>query len=199
MGTGGRRIGAGRPATHVKAEHCRSLDIRHWHRAGVLEPGRAGWWQWTHAETGKQTASVGYRVHAEFVRLDYSIQGRPSGQDVSLTRTACNYGGTRPWFVCPVRGERVAVLYLRHERFACRHCQGVAHASRSEDAVDRSWRRQRNAEARLGAYWQRPAGMHHATHKRLVSIIWGCEAVRSAAEAKFFEVLKRRETLQQRN
>jgi hypothetical protein len=150
MGTGGRRIGAGRPATHVKAEHCRSLDIRRWHQAGVLQPGRSGSWVWTNSDTGEHVAQVAYAVEDEFVRLAYLIDGKPAVREIGLTRTACNYGGTRPWFVCPLRGERIAVLYLRGGRFACRHCQGVAHASKSEDAIDRSWRRQRKAEVKLG-------------------------------------------------
>jgi len=113
MATGGSRYGAGRPASHVKAEHCKKLDVRRWQREGVLQPGRSGSWQWTNKETGEQTGSIGYRVDDGCVRLDYSIGGKPSGQTVRLSQSACNYGGARQWLICPIRGERVGVLYLR--------------------------------------------------------------------------------------
>ena len=192
MGTGGSRYGAGRPATHVKAEHCKKLDVRRWRREGVLHPGRSGSWQWTNSETGVQTASIGYRVDDGSVRLDYSIDGKPSGQTVRLSHSACNYGGVRQWFICPIRGERVALLFLRAGRFACRHCQRIAYASQSEDALGRTWRKQSKAESRLGENWQRPKGMHEATHDRLLSIIWQCEERRDEALANHLAVLMRR-------
>lgn len=36
MGTGGSQSNAGRPAQPVKAEHCRSIDVRCWHCDGEL-------------------------------------------------------------------------------------------------------------------------------------------------------------------
>lgn len=125
MGTGGSRYGAGRPATHVKAEHCRRIDVRRWQREGILQAGRAGAWQWSDPNTGKQAAAIGYRANGSSVTLNYSIDGKPTTQIVWLTETACNYGGDRQWFTCPIRSERVAVLFLRAGRFACRHCQRI--------------------------------------------------------------------------
>jgi len=168
MGTGGMRSGAGRPAMHVKAEHCRRIDVRRWQLEGVLRNGCAGSWQWTDAATGERLAAIGYRSDGFSVALNYSIDGRDCSQRVRLAESLCNYGGKRPWFVCPVRGERVAVLYLRAGRFACRHCQRLAYASQSGDALARGWQRQHRIEAKLGDDWQRPKGMHHATHARLL-------------------------------
>lgn len=192
MGTGGSRYGAGRPAMHVKAEHCRRIDVRRWQREGILQAGRAGAWQWTDAETGKQLAATGYRSDPGRVTLNYSIDGKPNSQTVWLSQSACNYGSTRPWFVCPIRGERVAVLFLRAGRFACRHCQRIVYASQSDDACGRAWRKQAKAEAKLGANWARPKGMHEATHERLLSIIGGCEERRDAALAGYLAVMMRR-------
>ena len=42
------------------------------------------------------------------------------------------------------------------------------------------WRKQANADAKLGANWQRPKGMHETTHERLMSAIWECEELRDA-------------------
>ncbi len=189
------RIGAGRPAQRAKAEHFTRLDVRHWQRQGVLRPGASGAWVWRNSETGERTASIGYRVEAEAVWINYSIDDKPSSQRVSIDRTACTYGGKRSWFVCPIRGERVAVLYLRAGRFACRHCQRLAYASQSDDFINRTWRRQRQIEAKLGDQLQRPKGMHRATHESLLSIIWDCESQREEALACYLEVLTRRHPL----
>lgn len=189
MGTGGMRYGAGRPALHVKAEHCRRIDVRRWHREGMLQPGRSGTWEWIDPDTGKRTATIGYRAGDGFVHLDYSIDGNPSGQRITLDATGCNYGGKRKWFVCPIRGERVAVLYLRAGRFACHNCQRISYASQSDDAMGRAWRKQAKIEAKLGPNWTRPKGMHHATRERLLSTIWDCEERRDAALDRFLGVL----------
>ena len=192
MGRGGSRYGAGRPAQHVKAEHCRRIDVRRWQREGMLQEGHAGTWQWSDPDTGKRTAAVGYRANGGGVTLDYSIDGKPHNQFVWLTETACNFGGTRQWFACPIRGERVAVLFLRAGRFACRHCQRIAYASQSGDLCGRTWRKQAKAEAKLGPNWTRPKGMHEKTRERLLSTIWECEEWRDVALARHIGDLMRR-------
>ena len=192
MGTGGNRSGAGRPAQHVKAEHCRRIDVRRWQREGILQEGSAGTWQWSDPDSGKQTAAIGYWANAGNVTLNFSIDGKPHTHVIWLAETACNYGGTRQWFTCPIRGERVAVLYLRAGRFACRHCQRIAYASQSGDLCDRTWRKQSKAEAKLGPNWSRPKGMHETTRERLLTAILGCEERRDAALAVRMEALMRR-------
>lgn len=192
MGTGGRRYGAGRPALHVKAEHCRRIDVRRWPREGILQAGRAGTWQWSDPDTGERRAAIGHRANAGSVTLEYSIDGDPRTQLIRLTETQCNYGGTRQWFTCPVRGERVAVLFLRAGCFACRHCQRIAYASQCGDLCDRTWRKQAKAEAKLGPNWTRPKGMHATTRERLMSIIWACEETRDRALAGFLSALMQR-------
>ena len=192
MGTGGSRHGAGRRATHVKAEHCRRIDVRRWQREGILHAGRAGGWQWTDPDTGKQTAAIGYRANGGSVTLNYSIDGEPRTQVVWLSETACNYGGARQWFTCPIRGERVAVLFLTAGRFACRHCQRIAYGSQSGDPIDRTWRKQAKVEAKLGPNWVRPKGMHATTRDRLLSIIWQCEERREVALSAHISALIQR-------
>lgn len=192
MGKGGSRCGAGRPALHVKAEHCLKLDVRRWQREGVLRPGYVGSWQWTDSDTGEQRSSIGFHTNQGNVALSYSIDGKPQSQTVSLSESACTFGGVRRWFICPVRHERVAVPYLRAGRFACRNCQRIAYASQSDDLCARMWGRQQKAEAKLGPYGARPKGMHEATRERLLSIIWDCEEVRDEALANNLAGIMRR-------
>jgi hypothetical protein len=192
MSTGGSRFGAGRPATHAKVEACRLIDVRRWQREGVLHSGSAGAWSWRSQDTGERLAEIGYRCSGASVDLNYSVQGRDCSQRVLLTTSACNFGGTRPWFLCPVGGERVAVLYMRGGRFACRHCQRLAYSSQSADELGRLGRRQWRIEARLGNSFQRPKGMHQATHARLLASIWDCEARQDRALALHVGALMQR-------
>lgn len=92
----------------------------------------------------------------------------------------------------PIRVERVAVLFLRAARFACRRCQRVAYGSQSEDLCGRTWRKQAKAEAKLGPTWTRPKGMHNATRERLLAIIWECDERRDAALSCYLEAMMRR-------
>lgn len=183
MGSGGFRLNAGRSGWHVKAEHCRQLDVRRWHRDGLLKPGTVSGWAWNNRETGKRLASIGFAAAEDHVSLSFAIDGAPMRQHVPLERTRCHYGGTRPWFQCPRCAGRVAVLFLRASGFACRHCQRVAYGSQSDDECGRAWRRQSKLEARLGDNWQRPKGMHHRTHLRLIEAIAACQQQRDGALA----------------
>lgn len=184
MGTGGMRYGAGRPGWHGKVEHHRSIDVRRFQREDMLRPG--SWsWQWKDAYTGEVNSSIGIWGNAHTITLSYSIDERPITERITITRTACNYGKSRPWFVCPRCTGRVAKLYLRGGRFACRKCQHLVYSSQSEDAMGRAWRVQQRLEDRLGPNWTRLKGMHHSTRAKLLDRIFECEQQRDDALAVF--------------
>ena len=191
MTKGGLKPWAGRTATHVKAEHCYSIDSRRWGRDGALQAGTAGTWQWKDPITNKVTSSIGYVTEASGVTLSYSVRGKPRTQQVAIQRTSCNYGGERLWFSCTACAKRVALLYLREDSgFVCRKCGNVVYASQSEDEIGCAWRQQRRAEAKLGPNWQRPKGMHHATCEKLMGVILDCQERRENALADFMERFK---------
>ena len=185
MGKGGMRWGAGRPGWHVKAEHCRSIDVRWLQREGLLRPGLATTLAWTDRDTGERLAAIGLHAAGDTLTLAFSLNEKPMSQQVPLERTPCHYGGSRPWFNCPRCQRRMAVLYLRASGFACRNCQRVAYASQSDDAIGRTWRRQAKLEAKLGPGWRRPRGMHRQTRERLLEGIFRCEEVRDDALAHY--------------
>lgn len=185
---GGMRLGAGRPGWHGKTEHCRSIDIRRLNREDMLKPGSWGW-NWRNTETGEVLASIGITGGRDRITLDYSVNGCPISEPINITRTACALGGSRPWFNCPKCWGRVAVLYLRQSRFACRKCQRLVYSSQSEDDVGRAWRKQSKLEARLAPNWRRPKGMHRKTRERILEAIWECEGVRDAALAAYCDRL----------
>ena len=186
MGKGGDRSGAGRPAQHVQAEHCRNIDARRWKREGLFTAGRIGRWQWSDGDTGEVTATIGYRGQGHAVALDYTLNGTPMHQQIWLNQTRCNYGGERTWFSCPGCRRRVAMLFLRAGAgFVCRHCGRVKYGSQSDDAIGGTWRKQQKAEAKLGKHWQRPKGMHHTTRAKLMAVIWACEEQRERSLCAF--------------
>jgi hypothetical protein len=51
--------------------------------------------------------------------------------NLRLTWTPCNYGGSRPWFLCPGEGcgRRVAIVYGPSSPPRCRLCRGLSYAS----------------------------------------------------------------------
>jgi pyruvate-formate lyase-activating enzyme len=95
---------------------------------------------------------------------------------VHIVRTACNYGGTRAWFLCPAMGchKRVAVLY-GGSVFACRTCHNLNYRSQQESKLEQPCTQADKIRERLG--WQagilngsgtKPKGMHQTTYRRLV-------------------------------
>ena len=184
MAHGGYRSGAGRPGWHVKAEHCLRLDVRSLARHKVLAGGIFSW-RWTNSYTGEETGSIGLSVWGDSLRLKFSIGGKPTFQDIAVTRTPCHYGGTRPWLACPHCQQRIGVLFLRGGAFKCRRCADVRYSSQSEDAMGRAWRLQHKLEAKLGENWTKPSGMHHGTRAKLLERIFDCERARDDALAVF--------------
>ena len=182
MGKGGSRFGAGRPAQHVKAEHCRSIDARRWKREGIFKAGRSGCWQWSDADTREVMATIGYKGQGDAVILDFTMNGTPMHQHIWLKQTPCHFGGDRTWFACPRCWRRVAKLFLRSGAgFVCRQCGHISYGSQSDDEIGRTWRKQQKVETKLGEYWQRPKGMHHATREKLMAVILSCEEQRDNA------------------
>lgn len=173
MGSG-RRDQGGKDTT----EGARPLDIRKLHRAGVLTPGRWFGWEWTVCD--RPVANIHVCVEAGHVLLVYRHRHRGDSerqnvkQPVYLDYTACTYGGSRPWWLCPNCGRRVAVLYGPGKLYACRHCYKLVYECQRETSDDRAARRADTIRRRLG--WDvgilnppgtKPKGMHWRTYQRL--------------------------------
>lgn len=175
-------VGSGRRSYYDAkdtTEDSRPLDIRRLQRAGVLTPGRWFGWQWT--LNGEPVADIQVRVDVGRVVLVYryrrkgDIDWQDVEQAVRMDWTPCTYGGTRPWWLCPSCGRRVAVLYGAGKLYACRHCWKLAYSSQNESADDRAARRADRIRKRLD--WEpgilngigdKPKGMRWRTFERLV-------------------------------
>jgi len=55
-----------------------------------------------------------------------------NGQFIELTKSKCNYGGDRVWFLCPACSRRVGTLYRRplNHLFLCRNCNNLTYQLR---------------------------------------------------------------------
>ena len=130
-------LGSRRRGWKPKAEHLLSLDIRTIHKDTPLREGQF---------------------------LYISHPDATSGVNISLAWTALNYGGQRPWFICPGCGERVAILYLYSHQFLCRECHGITYSSRCEGTLDILLGREGKIFEKLGRQlFSKPKWMHQKT------------------------------------
>ena len=152
-------------------ESYRRLDIRYLHKNNLLRPGYSFTFSWSRG--GENTGNIAIKVEFGYLMLIYRYQGAGAEwQDVeervTLDRTRCNYGGERPWFVCPGCGRRVAVLACVWGYFRCRTCQRLKYWSQLETDRDRAQRKVKKLRERLGEKeWLKPKGMHQKTFDRL--------------------------------
>jgi hypothetical protein len=112
------------------------LDVRHWQRRGLLAVGRS----FVHEVWNVEVITARKRDEPNMMCL-YRANGVNAHREpyrVWIEWTPCNYGGKRPWLVCPRGcGHRVAILYYR-EGLACRHCRQLTYESRQESRKNRA-------------------------------------------------------------
>jgi hypothetical protein len=172
-----------------RTEDCLSLDVRSWQRDGWLEIVLCFTMTWQRRY--RKDSSIGVRVlghageeRAYAVELSYSWGPERRKEDVSypvsLSWTPCNFGRSRPWFVCPgvVNGvscsRRVAKLYLKGRYFLCRHCHDLTYSSQQKAHRHAALRRCQRIRQKLGGtpnmtepFPSKPKGMHLKTYLRL--------------------------------
>lgn len=172
-------------------EGCLYLDVNQFNRDGWLQAGQWSNLKWTNG------ANIDVKTMASAIELSYTISrdGRSEQvrYQVALTWTQCNYGGKRPWFICPRDGcgRRVGMLYLDGKYFLCRHCHNLAYRSQREGKEWRLLHRSQEKFRKLGVgdrddlyFAQKPKGMHWKTYNRLYeeATLLDRMALRAAAE-----------------
>lgn len=201
-------------------EGCHCLDVNELHREGSLKPGVTCHVSWTRVSDATVIASVSVAATQGELRLHYALR-EPDGEAeeisyvVRLTHTGCNYGGQRPWFVCPgvvhgvPCGRRVGKLYNRGRYFVCRHCHELAYESQRRGAAARLWATAADLRHRLGQNgvrrrgWaqaplpppMKPPGMHQNTYVRTLDRIemleWEADQIELRAATQFLERSRR--------
>jgi len=128
------------PTKRPTVEGSLAIDVRRWHRDGLLWTGRTFSWSWT--RRGQPAGSIEFAPANDAVVLLFSWraseheQWKSIEQRVPIEWTKCHLGGVRPWFLCTADaeggqccGRRVAKLYPRGHVFMCRQCCGLAYAA----------------------------------------------------------------------
>jgi hypothetical protein len=160
-------------------EGCPSIDVRMWHRQGLLRPGQTFPYSWSQA--GEPRGSISVRTESSAVVLSFRARDweraewKSVNQRVPIAWTVCHLGGHRPWFCCTRCGRRVAKVFLGGSTFfACRHCYGLAYESQLESVRLRRIGKARKIRMKLGGdanvlddFPQKPKGMHRRTYDRL--------------------------------
>ena len=156
------------------------IDIRVMKKNGWLEPGWMRSMSWECG--GEPSGDIKYKVDHDGLTLIYRF--RSYGDDwqdikerVLFSRTACNYGGERLWFLCPHCGKRVAVLYGVDARFLCRHCYGLSYATQRTCKLGRLIDKKHKLGYRIfedydGHGWRKRKWMHQKTFDRLYEQYW---------------------------
>lgn len=78
---------------------------------------------------GRTHGTVEHCTRLDSFNLGESPSCRVNGQYVEISRVPNNYGGTRPFFLCPCCGRRVRFLYSRQGRYRCRACNRLNYQS----------------------------------------------------------------------
>jgi hypothetical protein len=130
-------------------EGLAAVDVRVWHRRGLMEPGRMVCWHWQ--REGEEILFIIIEMDSNRVVLRHEYPSpeddlRRIEQPIGLTFTPCNYDGMRAWFRCPgvSCGRRVAILYRAEQYFVCRKCLGLGYRSQRTNLTNRrlqAWKR----------------------------------------------------------
>ncbi len=171
-------MGSGKSSSYGgknKTEDSLPLDIRNLQRKKCLIPGRSLSWEWS--VNDKPVAAIRIKVKTSSVIFVYRHRSRGESewqdieQPIYMTHTSCTYGGTRPWWICPLCGRRVAVLYNSGKHYACRNCHRLTYTSQVENTYDRALRQAQKIRKLLGGtvnmmepFPTKPKGMHRKTY-----------------------------------
>ena len=169
--------------TRTETDPLLQLDIAQLKHGGALEPGAAIAYTWSSRgqvtgqllsvmQTGRLVLTLYYRYRRWNQDAWTSVE-----DDIEVDTTPCNFGGSRPWLVCPKCRSRRGVLFCLDGYFRCRTCHNLAYSSTREDLLTRRVRRCRELQHQLQGrgydhpIWEipdRPQGMSRFRYETLV-------------------------------
>lgn len=168
-------------------DQCVVIDVNDVAKRCRLRVGHLDCGSFCVDEPQKARISYWYDAQEEWV-VDFGITRRNFGPDPFETKASVRLhvsspplGGTRWWFVCPMRGCRVAKLYLPpwSDRLGSRDAHGLSYPDQRLSRFDRRLARVRSIRAQCGGgpnllepFPDRPKGMHAKRYDRL----WDADA-----------------------
>lgn len=171
-------MGSGRNRLNRLLGEVRSVDVRALHRRGALADGVGSLYKWknqgmeiayAHVRSSRSSIAICYRV------VDVDHRWSTGHFTVNLVWIPCNYGGIRPFFICPSSDCRrhAATLYLG-DRLNCRVCQHLSYPCQRISPCDRSLARTQAIRVKLGGsadislpFPAKPKGMNSFRYVRL--------------------------------
>lgn len=175
LGSGTKR--GERTIRPILEEHL-CIKILELEKNKLLEPGIAYETTITTNIYHQQTLSILTCEDSIFIKFDHLASSRT--QEVKFTRTNCNYGGTRPWFICGTCGSKRSAIYLGSDGlWACRECLGLAyHVQRLNTHERHAHMAAKLQQKKLGVtadkpylLTERPFRMWRTTHLRILDEI----------------------------
>lgn len=158
-----------------------SLDIRILAKSRLLIDGKKFKISWSRNSLVVKRMELFAQNNGLFVRgLDEGDHpfGRGSERGfLGITYTDCFFGGSRPWFRCPIKdcSRKAAILYYA-DRLVCRHCVRGFYPSQRANKYERLVDRLNHLKARIGlaptddlALARKPKGMHTSSFFELKS------------------------------
>lgn len=168
------------------ADQAKRLDVNYLNRAGYLTPGVTSNQSWNCG--GEPAGNICIHASDDGITLVYRTSSNGGEwqdvrEPVTIIWEPCNFGGQRPYFLCPRCGNRIMKLYGL-DRFLCRSCNHLAYQCQRESASDRTLRKDWKLRAKLGGkpgmdspIPDKPKGMHWRTYNRIVDEIYRVECI----------------------
>lgn len=160
---------SGRPRKRTGyLSHCLFLDLKNI-KTHLGITGAKATCTWTNG------SNMGVSFLPNSVLLSYQAKGQDYSQEVPIATTPCNYGKSRPWFVCACSRRTTKLYLVGRMEFVCRKCTGLAYRSKSLAPEDRLLATIRTLQAKIdpkGSHDQydipeRPTGMHQTTYDHI--------------------------------
>ena len=111
--------------------------------------------------------------------INLNVKGQ--SYTLQIDYSPCHFGGSRPWFICPCCGHRMAYLLFYNHKFGCRHCLNTCYSIENKTPIDRQRLREQRllsqldcdsySELTLLDCLRKPKGMHFSTFEKKKHIV----------------------------
>ena len=160
-------LGSGKNYMQTTTDDALNIDIRWLRKHKKLIPNTAGQLAWSRRE--REIGRIGYTMYEDSMKLNFKCNGVSTEQIIAFEETPCHYGGSRKWLQCPKCFARVAIVYLRWEKFLCRRCTRLPYKSTLQSRYDHDIDKKHTLgreifeDYRNGDGWRKKKGMHQKT------------------------------------
>ena len=125
-----------------KVEDCLALHVSPLNKSKIFKTSNSGTLSWVDSDD-KLNYVIGFDDFTPTISISYSVtyssgQQQSINQTFYLSKTFCNFEGSRYWFICSC-GKRVGILYKPSfsDTFACRHCYNLTYQSRNRSGFEK--------------------------------------------------------------